>query len=56
MQYGERGENGRELYDLAADPGQFVNLAQRPEHVAEMEQLGRRLTEKLREVRAGAPK
>jgi iduronate 2-sulfatase len=36
-------DGSRELFDHAADPGEHVNLAARPEHAAAMEQLRRQL-------------
>lgn len=37
------GAVGRELYDHATDPGEFVNLAERPEHAATVAELAARI-------------
>jgi len=51
IQYQEDAAAGVELYDLAADPGQYTNLARRPEHAATVAGYRERLTATLRSVR-----
>lgn len=45
----ERHPAERELYDLQADPGEFTNLAARPEHRERIEQLHAALLQELGE-------
>ncbi|RME90823.1 MAG: iduronate-2-sulfatase [Verrucomicrobia bacterium] len=51
IQYGEDGSRGRELFDMEADPGQYTNLAGRPEWAEVLTRYEGRLRAKLREVR-----
>ena len=51
IQYQEDASAGIELYDLVADPGQYTNLARRPEHAATVAGYRERLTATLRTVR-----
>ncbi|TWU38257.1 sulfatase [Novipirellula artificiosorum] len=51
LQYGEEGSKGIELFDMAADPNQFTNLAQSEDHTEIVARLRSRLAKKLTEVR-----
>lgn len=51
IQYGEHGERGRELFDLDADPKQYVNLAGLKEHAATVAEFEKKMTAKLKAVR-----
>ncbi|MGE0759619.1 MAG: sulfatase [Pirellulaceae bacterium] len=51
LQYGENAEHGIELFDMTRDPGQFTNLADRPEHAATVGAFRKKLSDKLRAVR-----
>lgn len=51
LQYAEDASRGIELFDVAADPQQNTNLADRPEHAAVVAAFQKKLADKLREVR-----
>lgn len=51
IQYGENGSQGSELFDMSADPGQYTNLAGRPEWAKVVATYQERLAAKLLEVR-----
>ncbi len=51
IQYDENGAGGRELFDMQADPKQYKNLADLPEHQRTVEKFKAELAEKLRAVR-----
>jgi len=51
IQYGERAENGMELYDMKNDPGQFTNLAKKPAHQKTVTQFKARMAAKLKGLR-----
>ena len=51
IQYGEDASLGVELYDMAADPKQYTNLAGKPEFAAKVAEFKAKLTAKLAEVR-----
>ncbi len=51
IQYGERGERGAELFDMQADPRQYKNLVESPDHEAVVERLRKKLARKLLAVR-----
>ena len=51
MQYGESGARGTELYDMRADPEQYDNLAEKPEHQELVAKFRTRLAAKLKAVR-----
>ena len=52
IQYAEDASRGIELFDVKADPGQFTNLAGKPEFASVVRDFKARLAAKLREVRA----
>ena len=51
LQYAEDASLGIELYDIVADPGQFTNLARRPEFAAEVQRFQGKLKATLQAVR-----
>lgn len=51
IQYGEKAENGSELFDMHKDPKQYRNLAQDPAHRETVQKFKTALTQKLVEVR-----
>ncbi len=51
LQYGEDAAQGVELFDMVDDPGQFTNLADRPEFATVVETFQQKLTQKLQEIR-----
>lgn len=51
LQYGDDAAGGIELFDLQNDPGQYTNLAAKPEFAAEVQRLKARLATTLRTVR-----
>lgn len=52
LQYAEDASGGVELFDLTKDPGQFTNLALKPEFGPMVADFQTKLAAKLREVRA----
>ena len=50
IQYGKKGENGMELFDMYQDPGQFTNLASLDSFQAVVKEMQRLLTQKIAEV------
>jgi iduronate 2-sulfatase len=51
LQYGEDAAQGIELFDVMADPRQYTNLANKPEHAAEVARLRAKLAARLHTVR-----
>ena len=51
IQYREDASRGIELFDMQADPGQFNNLAEKPDYAKVVAQFKARLTGKLQLVR-----
>ncbi len=51
IQYGEDAKGGMELFDMAKDPKQYTNLANRPEHQEQVARLQAKLIAKLKEIR-----
>jgi iduronate 2-sulfatase len=51
IQYGEKAENGIELFDLKTDPNGYTNLADDPAHAETVATFRKRMDEKLAEVR-----
>lgn len=51
-------DGSSELYDMQADPKQYSNLAEKPEHAETLQAMKSRLAKKLKEIEAGsiAPK
>ncbi len=54
LRYSDWGDAGEELYDLASDPSEFENLAERPQHAETLRRMRARLDEKQREIGEGA--
>ena len=52
LQYGEDASGGTELFDAVKDPGQFTNLAGRPDHAEVVARYRTMLAAKLAAVRA----
>lgn len=48
LQYGNKGENGFELYDMVKDPKQYTNLAKNPEYASALKSMKTLLQEKLK--------
>ena len=51
IQYGERAENGIELFDMRKDPRQFTNLAPQVDHQQVVADFQRKMAAKLADVR-----
>ena len=51
VQYGEKAENGIELFDMKKDPKQYVNLAQKKEYLPVVKAFKKKLATKLASVR-----
>jgi iduronate 2-sulfatase len=51
IQYGEDAKGGAELFDMQADPKQYVNLVDKPEHAARAAEFKQKMTAKLKAVR-----
>lgn len=51
IQYGEKAENGIELFDLKQDPNGYTNLATDPEHSDLVTQFRKKMSDKLAELR-----
>lgn len=51
IQYGERAQNGIELFDTQTDPEQFTNLAELPEHKGTLNRFKKQMQDKLAAVR-----
>ena len=51
IQYGEKAENGMELFDVQTDPSQFTNLAQDPDHADVVARFRKQMTAKLQAIR-----
>jgi iduronate 2-sulfatase len=51
LQYDEDAARGIELFDMVADPKQYTNLANKPEHAAEVARLKAKLAARLQAVR-----
>ncbi len=52
IQYGEQAQQGRQLYDMHADPAQLTNLAEDPGHAEVVASFTARMAAKLAAVRA----
>jgi iduronate 2-sulfatase len=52
IQYGEQAQQGRQLYDMHADPAQLTNLAEDPAHAEVVASFTERMAAKLAAVRA----
>ena len=51
IQYGEKAENGVELYDIGKDPNQYTNLAKTDDHQPLVAEFQQKLASKLSEIR-----
>jgi iduronate 2-sulfatase len=51
IQYGEDAKGGAELFDMHADPKQYVNLADKPEQAARVAEFREKMAAKLKAVR-----
>jgi arylsulfatase A-like enzyme len=52
IRHGRNGENGKQLYDMESDPGQYHNLAQSPESASLLRELDEQLDARLQEIEA----
>jgi arylsulfatase A-like enzyme len=51
IRHGRDGSEGRQLYDMLKDPGQFTNLAEDPKFANTVREMDQRLDRRLTEVR-----
>ncbi len=52
IQYMEDASKGIELFDMQADPRQYTNLAERPEHAVTVARFQAKLAAKLKDIRS----
>ncbi|MFZ9937906.1 MAG: sulfatase [Luteolibacter sp.] len=51
IRHGSDGDQGRQLYDMLKDPGQYTNLAEKPEFADTLRDMDQRLNRRLAEIR-----
>ena len=51
IQYGEKAQNGIELYDICKDPKQYTNLAVKADYKPMVEEFKKKMANKLSEIR-----